>query len=201
MREEDKRFLEEFVKRARKLPNLEAIILFGSLARGEEDRRSDIDLLMIFDHKNPEEYIPNVSKIISKLSPRREVRPVLTNLKDYDPDFLNNVIREGRVLFGKVVLSPKKLGLKAYKIIHYSTKGLDNALKMRLYRSIHGYKIKTMKRGKIYTSEKGGLINQRDVILLGTNVIALPENLAKEFLRFLEVNNITHRTWKVWFSL
>ncbi|MFQ6087033.1 MAG: nucleotidyltransferase domain-containing protein [Candidatus Bathyarchaeia archaeon] len=85
--------MEKLVERFSKLPHLEAVILFGSLARDSANERSDIDLLVIFDHPKPESFLQQVTHIIKGVNPHREARPVLTNMKDCDKDFLQNVFR------------------------------------------------------------------------------------------------------------
>ena len=45
----------DFVSRAKEIPNLKVVVLFGSAVMGEFHKKSDIDLLLLFDTKhNPE---------------------------------------------------------------------------------------------------------------------------------------------------
>ena len=101
----DKELIDRFIKRiTEEIPSIEAAVLFGSMARGDYDGRSDIDIMLIIDEEQPSEHSPVISRIITELHPHREIRTVLTNLRDYDEDYYQNVFREGKVLFGKILL-------------------------------------------------------------------------------------------------
>ncbi|MFQ6102288.1 MAG: nucleotidyltransferase family protein [Anaerolineae bacterium] len=47
--------LADFIARAGEVPNLRAAVLFGSTVTGEFRRKSDVDVLLLFDtdHKQP----------------------------------------------------------------------------------------------------------------------------------------------------
>ena len=52
-------------------PTLSNIVLFGSTVRGDFGVSSDIDVLMVFDEPNPGRYLSEITKLITKLKPRR----------------------------------------------------------------------------------------------------------------------------------
>ncbi len=100
--------LSEIVARIRKVIDPEKIILFGSLARGEETKRSDIDILVIVEsdeprwNRSPPLYYALSNIIISKdiivYTPSEvlewsEVRQAL----------VTTAIDEGRVIYEKQV--------------------------------------------------------------------------------------------------
>lgn len=196
MKERDRLVIEKLAERFSKLPHLEAIILFGSLARGSADERSDIDLLLVFNHPKPEIFLKQVTHVIKDVNPHREVRPVLTNLKDYDKDFLHNIIREGKTLFGKVVISPDALGLRPYRIFSYSLVGASPKEKQSIHRLIYGYKVKTIKKGKTYLSQKDGIADRKDIKILGKGVIAVPEEEANSLEEALKRFNAQYTITK-----
>ncbi|MDP6628000.1 MAG: nucleotidyltransferase domain-containing protein [Methanopyri archaeon] len=198
MRNDDRKVIDEFVERARTLPGLEAIMLFGSLARGDEDKRSDIDLLVIVKAGAQEALVEPLMDIASSVDTDRPVRPVITDLSDYDPDFLQNALREGSVLFGKVVISPDTLALKPYTIISYSLKGMTARGKVAIHRAVHGYRVETRKGGRTYVSERSGLVDKDAVHKLGRGVIALPAEEARGFTRVLEELGASYSRRKVW---
>ena len=53
-----KRAIIDFINEADKIPNLKYVVLFGSILKGEISKKSDIELLMLFDA----EYNPEVGK-------------------------------------------------------------------------------------------------------------------------------------------
>ncbi len=196
MKEQNHLVIKKLAEEFSKLPNLEAIILFGSLARDSADQRSDIDLLLIFSHPKPESFLQQVTHIIKEVNPHREVRPVLTNLQDYDKDFLQNILREGKTLYGKVVVSPDALGLKPYRIFSYSLIATTPKEKQAIHRLIYGYKVKTIKKEKTYLSIKEGMADRKDVKILGRGVIAVPEEEANSLEEALKRFNIHYTITK-----
>ena len=94
-----------------------------------------------------------VSKIVTELHPHREIRTVITNLHDYDEDYYQNVFREGKVLYGKVILTPEHLALEPYLIVSYDLTGKPNTLQVKISKKVHGYTSKKLIDGqeKIYT--------------------------------------------------
>src|SRR5688572_24727043 len=81
----DRRLLDDFVARLRSFAEVTAVVLFGSFARKDIDRRSDIDLLVVVDRKDPGSLRPELARIISGMKPHREIAPILTNLQDLEP--------------------------------------------------------------------------------------------------------------------
>lgn len=89
--------------------NPERIILFGSLARGDFDENSDIDLLIIKnDTKKRIERICDVYRLIR--SPKRTiaVEPLVLTPRELGKGieegnfFLEDILKEGKVLYEKV---------------------------------------------------------------------------------------------------
>ena len=139
--EKDKKLINSFVEKLLRVapPSLSAVILFGSLARGNFHKASDIDILLVYDEENPRKHLQEVAKVISELKPHREIRPVFTNLKDLDPSLLREVLKEGIVLFGKLILTPDNIGLRPYKVFSYDLRSSSSTVKTRVARLIYGY--------------------------------------------------------------
>ena len=88
--------------------NPERIILFGSLARGDFDKDSDIDLLIIKDDQRKRtERICEIYRLIR--SPKRTiaVEPLVLTPKEIENAvsegsfFLEDVLKEGKILYEK----------------------------------------------------------------------------------------------------
>lgn len=84
------------------------IILFGSVARGDFDEDSDIDLLIIKDeHKKQTERICDIYRLIR--SPRRTiaVEPLVFTPREIEKAlsegsfFLEDALKEGKILYEK----------------------------------------------------------------------------------------------------
>ncbi|MFQ6052002.1 MAG: nucleotidyltransferase domain-containing protein [Candidatus Hydrothermarchaeota archaeon] len=196
---EDRSLIESFIKEVKNLiPSLSTIVLYGSMARGDYHKDSDIDVLLVIEEEKPNKYLPEVTKIISSLKPHREIRPVLTNLKDVEYSLINEVLRDGVVLFGKIVVSPDNLGLRPYQIISYDLSNVNGTVRARVARRIYGYTSRKKIGKEIKEYKYEGLVSRRDCFVLGKGVIALPKEDANGFKTFLERNKVTYKTLDIW---
>ncbi|MGO9645490.1 MAG: nucleotidyltransferase domain-containing protein [Candidatus Bathyarchaeia archaeon] len=105
--------LEEFTKRIFEvLPQVQSIILFGSVARGQWTKASDIDLLLLVPtlaQDNFNELMNGVNKVAAEVRARygSPLAPIPMTLNDFEvalrerKRIAQDVIREGIVLFGE----------------------------------------------------------------------------------------------------
>jgi len=83
-----------------KVPNVQSVLLYGSLAKGTNDENSDVDLLIIADSKYQTK--PSLGKSL-----KREPNTLLLNIKEWkslaekDKVFYDNVIIDSIALYGK----------------------------------------------------------------------------------------------------
>ncbi len=199
MNEEDKDLIDRFVKIVtQKIPSIEAIILFGSLAREDFDKRSDIDLMIVIKEEQPTNYSPIISRIITELKPHREIRTILTNMNDYDEDYYQNVIREGKVFFGKLLLTPDNIALQPFFLISYDLSGRPNSLQVRISKKVHGYTSKKILDGKEKIYKYSGLKDIEGAKLVSKSALILPSNKGLEFINELNQLKITNKNFKIW---
>jgi predicted nucleotidyltransferase len=195
--EEFKEPLIDFIERAKEIPNLIGVILFGSAITGDVSKKSDIDLLLVTkSESNPEtgEESKIVHSITNEISKKFNLEQSFSitfynlNQKDTEPDFLWEVAKEGIVIWAKpeLILNidiDKKL--KPKLICSYSLKDLKEKDKRALIR-------------KLYES-KSSLINEKEKIAPGVFIIdaekePLIDNLFKKF------NLKNYSIKKVWIS-
>lgn len=105
--------LEDFVKRVSDFaPEIQSIVLFGSVARGEATIRSDIDVLVLTPNLEEEQFrrlMNSVERLASEVSARHPVKlaPVVVMIKDFEESikdekrFAIDVLKDGIVLFGE----------------------------------------------------------------------------------------------------
>jgi len=105
--------LEDFTKRVSDFaPEIQSIILFGSVARGEATPRSDIDILVITPNSEEErfnELMNAVDRLAAEVSGRYPAKLVLIVMmtKDFEKNvkdkkrFAADVLKDGIVLFGQ----------------------------------------------------------------------------------------------------
>lgn len=161
------------------------IILFGSVAKGTSDEKSDIDLF--FNIKNKEK-ISNIEETIKRILKSFEVKaertwkiknisfPISFIVGNLDEEkwksLKEEIISSGVVLYGNYKEFPK--GLIQKYMMYYSLVGLSRKDKMRFIRAFSGYSIK--KNKKEYKQE--GMLKKISGLKISQNVIMIEkENL------------------------
>lgn len=151
--------LVDFLFRAHKISNLKKIFLFGSLIEGDVNKKSDIDLLLVFDAEgNPETGIEleEATKISLAVLKHYKIENnfsfVILNIKEAsktDKEFLIDIAKKGILVWDKGGFDFIKRHREArlYTLFAYSTKNLTDTNKRRMLRNIakiveqHGRKL------------------------------------------------------------
>jgi predicted nucleotidyltransferase len=160
----DERFklpLMDFVERAGEIPHLVAVILFGSVVKGEVSKKSDIDLMLLFDtDHDPElgEEAKIARRIASEISMKHDLKHPFSfiyfnrrNMEEIGTDFLWNVIKEGVLIWGRVedeLVGEPPQSLEPMVLIQYTTKELEEKNKRKLLRKLYSSKEKLMDKDK-----------------------------------------------------
>lgn len=172
------------------------IFLFGSVAKGDADRRSDIDIFIVLDtyDKNFEDMEAKVRVSELALALEREydrsIQLVFTN-RNYtglDEHFIEEVFKEGLLLYAKSpLIKAGSLKLEHYIMIIFSLEGFNSSDKMRIKRILYGYSSQKIVGSKRYESKKIGLVQKLQGLRIGAGVIAIPSknvlNMEKELNR------------------
>ena len=105
--------LEDFTKRVSDFaPEVQSVILFGSVARGQATPRSDIDILVIAPNSGEErfnELMNAVDRLTAEVSGRHPAKlvPIVMMTKDFEKSikdkkrFAADILKDGIVLFGQ----------------------------------------------------------------------------------------------------
>jgi predicted nucleotidyltransferase len=86
--------LHALIGELRTLPNVRLAVLFGSIARGDEHERSDIDLLVRF----AESGLGARGQLIKRFEQATGRRIQIVEMEDANPLLLADALRDGRVL-------------------------------------------------------------------------------------------------------
>lgn len=196
--EEDRKLIEQFLSKLESISEVQTVVLFGSFARSDVDRRSDIDLLLVTDMRDPGSLRPRLAQLIGDLKPHREINPTLTNLHDLDPSFLRNVFKEGIVLKGKLLLTPKNLALQPRVIVAYDLSEVKPSSKVHVSRLIHGFRSRKRVGGKTRTYDYQGLKDRFGATLVSRSALMMKTEDANGFIRELEKRGIRCSQWEVY---
>lgn len=194
MQEQFQDVVFDFVKQVSSVPKIYSIFLFGSIARGEADSRSDIDFLVVLDTQQDPNLLSErskVSKIALDLEKKfdKNIQLVFSNINfdKLDGQFIEDVLREGIILFGRApIIIDKKLGFSSYVLIHYGLTDLSRSDKMKVKRALYGYKTKRRYKGKVYTSQMEGLVKELNGKRTGIASILIPYRKSQPVLETLE---------------
>ena len=206
IQEEFEDIVFEFAKKASRYEDVACIFLFGSVAKGDTDRRSDIDILVVFDADKEDIDAKNeVSDLALSLEKKydRNVQVIFTN-KDFDGldrYFLKEVVHEGILLYAKhPKIEVKNLELEPYRMILYDLKKFDEREKRRIRRLLYGHKTRKEIKGKVYRSEKKGLVQGLDGKHIGRGVIVIPQTKVQSLEKELEKMKIDYRRIDMWLA-
>ena len=179
MRKENEPLIKDIIKSVGGLSGIRAVIIFGSVARGQDRPDSDIDICIVLNKRGgPKGKIISNSFLEMEKKYNRNIQLIICDeeFKDVERQFLETILREGRVIVGDVPHIPiQKLQLQPFAIIKYEMKNLDHSDKMRLARLLYGKKTRKVYKGKTYISQKKGLLVSLKGIRAGKSSILLPE--------------------------
>lgn len=198
MSKRDQRLVDAFIDKVRTIPNIRGAVLFGSMARGDQDRRSDIDILLVVDDPKPRRFLAQVVHIISELHPHREIQVSLTNLRDRDETFLKTVFDEGKILFGSFLLTSEGIALRPYLLVSYNLSRTDPVKQVRVSRKVHGYISRKKVDGKIKEYRYKGLKGEEGVKVISQGTVLLPKEMGLGFVRELDSMNVKRTSIEVY---
>ena len=190
----NKELIDEAVNVLRDIENVEAIILFGSYAKGTETATSDIDIMVVVNVEKPKKILPLVIKRLSAIDKEGKISPRITNLSDYDSDFLLDVFRHGKILYGKAILNEKKIMLKPYRILYYDISDLPPSKKVLISKRIHGSKSTVSNKKYSYK----GIKDLYGFEVFGRSLVLVSEKSFNDFKVFLDSNNVKYKEKKIW---
>lgn len=188
--------LETLNKEADKITQ---IILFGSVARGEADNESDIDLFIdAADNRLEkkanqikEEFYKSVKvkKYWGLLGIKNEINLSAGKLEKWG-DLQRSLIANGIILYGKYTGKPK---LKHYYLFIVSP-GKDRNKNMSVWRKLYGY---TQKIGKKKYIQKS-LISEYSGKKLAKGVFIIPSEHSQKIILFLRKAKFKIEIFPIW---
>jgi len=157
--------VEDIEKELKKIKSIFAVILYGSVSRGDYSvRHSDIDILIILETNKEKDII---KKIIGRLNIKHRVKIhpefQISAVSREDETLLCKMFEEGKVLFsrGFWFMDKDKLGLKPFRLYIFDTKNTNKVNRVILSRALHGrigYKGIINDASVIYSGKSGLLV-------------------------------------------
>ena len=177
------------------------IILFGSVASGEFDKESDIDVFIDTGKNVSESGVLGLQSSFEKtFGEKWKLKGVTNQLsitvgdinsKDWE-DVRRTVQSYGITLYGQYKEYPKDI--LPYLIFSLNFKGISRSRSVSIWRKLYGYVQKVGTK----SYETKGLLRQLGGIKVEKGVVLVPATRAAEVKSFLGKNKVSFRLLEVW---
>jgi len=190
-----KRILKKIAKELSKIEDVKAIILYGSLARGEFTSRSDVDLFILTtEDKTQKEIHDKVIELESEIG--RNIQPTIrtiAELQKTDTGLLQNIFQEGKILYLREpsdIPSAILLQQKPYLIYSFQISSLLQKEKARFNRQLYE---QTRKEYKYK-----GLLQEIGCQKLSAGCAMIPYEQKEKIEKFFKKFKVKFEQLKVW---
>ena len=190
-----KRILKKIAKELSMLEDVKAVILYGSLARGEFTSRSDIDLFILAtDDKTQKEVEDKVIEIETEIG--RNIQPTIrtiTESQKTDTGLLQNIFQEGKILYLKEpsdIPSAMLLQQKPFLIYSFQISSLSQKDKARFNRQLYEQTKKDYKYK--------GLLREIGGQKLSSGCVIIPYEQKEKIEKFFKKSKVKSEQLKVW---
>jgi predicted nucleotidyltransferase len=194
--------LKDITELSKKNHDIQTTILFGSVARGQATKESDIDICIILKNKKSKKNIQNQMLTLEKKY-NKNISIILTTprFEGLDRHFIETLLREGIILFGNTPEIPvQRLQLEPYEIIKYDLSAIDQSEKMQIKRLLYGITTKKKYKGKTYENKQKGKVEEFGGLRIGIGSILIPEKLSMNIEEILKQYNASTRKITIWLS-
>ncbi|MFH0978765.1 MAG: nucleotidyltransferase domain-containing protein [Candidatus Woesearchaeota archaeon] len=201
MQKEFRDLVFELAKKASDFDSIRAVVVFGSVARGDADKRSDIDVLVLLDKigSSDEKKMFSISQDLGAKY-EKTVQMVFSkkNFEGLDRNFVETILKEGIVIYGNIpTVRAEKLLLEPFIIINFNF-GPDKSKRDRLARALEGYISQKRYKGKTYISRSQGLVRVLHAERIGPSSIIVPYEKLKPFEDLFKSQNVKYRKKDIW---
>ena len=186
----------DFAEKAKHLKGITSIILFGSVARGEDTAASDIDIAIILEKDDKAAITKEISKIKDEKIQVTFVEK--KNLPD-ETELTGAFSGDGIILYGHpIIIKADNLSLNPKMIISYSLNHLSQAEKVKLSRALYGSTSKSTVNNKTYTTVTKGAVNEPGIDKISKSVLMVERNKAAKVIELLKHFNAEFKQIPLW---
>jgi len=188
-----------FLMKDNKISNdINRVILFGSVARGDFEPESDIDLFIEtnFDEKIIYNrlnlfYDSPIGKTNRLKGLENEFSIIVGDTSDFK-GLQESMEDSGIQLYG--IYEKSKKNIFHYTLFKISLERKKTATQVKLWRKIYGYRQKVGKK----TYESKGLINYYNAVKIANGVFIIPFKHRQKMLEFLNTNKIIYFMYDIY---
>lgn len=191
------------------LDGIAALIIYGSYARGEAGRRSDLDLLVLFEEagqlqREERETLALISQAEAEARLPVHISPLLVSLDHLEglgDELLHALSCEGVILHGHMAALSRLLPQQPTPavLITFSLQNATPAARMRLNRRLHGYTAWRTRKDQRKQVTYAGLITP-PARSLGPGVLLVPGERRTAVIEALEEAGAMYTETAVWLT-
>lgn len=184
---------------------INGIILFGSVAKKSNDKKSDIDLFFDIKNKDDSDDVEgDLRKILKSFEIKAEktwglkgielpISFIVGSLEDKVWEGIKDeIISSGIVLYG--AYKEMSTNVKHNSLFYYSLRDLDRKNKMKFIRRLFGYTL--MKDGKEY--KERGLLEKINGLKLASNTILVPSGDTVTIKKIFNEFKVKYKIMETW---
>lgn len=179
-------------------PDVVGVLVFGSYARGDFSRKSDVDLLILFAGRGQRErssVATRIRRVISEAETTHRLpmhlAPLLAGVEDratITPELLHDLWRDGVALYAHTaalaLLRPSPSAMAPWAVIRFSIRGTQSE-RVQVSRKLHG------REGRAGIVQPPGLT-------LGRGALLVPVAQQEKVTRTLDEAGATYDVLPVW---
>ena len=176
-------------------------VVFGSVARGDSDSRSDLDLCIVMRRDVRKRLSDRILSLEKKHDININVVFSDAAFSGVDRYLVETLLKEGVPICGQMpAVSVQRLELEPYEIIKFDLLGLEQREKMRLKRALYGMVTKRKYQDKTYQSKKTGLVEELKALRIGRASVLVPEKESRLVEKMLKEYHVKYRKITIWLS-
>jgi hypothetical protein len=185
--------LSEVVNAIKGVDGVMGIILFGSVARGEADEGSDMDLLVLFEDED--RMRRGEWEVTRRMPPEVFAQSIVacpSSLGRMNPVFLQSVLEEGIILYAEypLVLKLRLASATPHLTVSYSLEGLSQGEKQKIDYGLFGRTVGERKYG--------GIVEKHGGKRLGRGCLLIPMENSEPILSLLNSYNLKYELTEVY---
>jgi predicted nucleotidyltransferase len=186
----------DFANKVKKTKDILQIILFGSVAIGQDTVESDIDIAIVHRSKD---HFALMKEINKKKTDKIQTTFIHIDKLSEETELVGALSGEGILLYGRpIIIKEKKLDLQAKVLISYSLTALPQTEKVKVNRALYGSTSKVKIKGKEYKTETKGLINEPGIEKINRGVLLVQRRKAAKVLAMLKRFKVQCKELPLW---
>lgn len=190
----------DFVEKIRKnklTKNILQVILFGSVARGEDNAKSDIDIAIIHNTEKFKLMEP-INRFVDE-----NIQLSYLNIKDLpeETELMSALSGEGILLYGQALnVKLNKNDLKPKLLVSYDLSGLAKPEQMKVNRALHGSISVNKYKRKVYRTIVKGMAGEEGIEKFSRSVLLVDRRKSAKITGLFKRFNVKWREIDIWTS-